>query len=57
MNMIEARSILIQGERITDWTILAGRGAGEREVFSIDYFPLPSIPSRQGRGRYVSLEA
>jgi hypothetical protein len=31
-----------------------GWGEGEKKVFSIDYIPFPSIPSRQGRGKGVS---
>jgi hypothetical protein len=34
-----------------------GWGEGEKEVFSIDYIPLPLIPSRQGRGKEFLLNA
>ena len=34
-----------------------GWGEGEKDVFSIDYTPLPFIPSRQGRGNEFLLNA
>jgi hypothetical protein len=34
-----------------------GLGEGERDVFSINYIPLPFIPSHQGRGNEFLLNA
>jgi len=34
-----------------------GRGEGEKLSITVSYFPLPLVPSRQGRGNWTFYEA